>query len=208
MTPRVVICMPVYRDVPAEAVLSLVRLLHDPSSRELVAGFLMVTDTYLSAARNQLLREARALSPTHLLWLDADMVVPPNAVSLLLRHRKGVVGGLYATRRPPQSMVLRKTWDWNPETEPFLDRTAPEEFSRVAFVGFGCVLTEVQVFRRIEEAVGRPVTFFSHARDPEGEDVYCCRIFHQFGEPIYLDPGCRCGHIGSAIYHSSSTSHA
>ena len=189
--------------------------LHDGIERKPFTGIERRTEAHFQIAhpvmrriRNQLLREARALNPTHLLWLDADMVVPPNAVSLLMRHRKGVVGGLYATRRPPQSMVLRKTWDWNPETEPFLDRTAPEEFSRVAFVGFGCVLTEVGVFQRIEEAVGRPVTFFSHARDPEGEDVYCCRIFHQFGEPIYLDPGCRCGHIGSAIYHPSPTSHA
>lgn len=198
--PRVVVCFPAYRDVPSEAVLSLVRVVADGVSSGRVVGFRMATDTYLSCARNQLLKEALALNPTHLLWMDSDMVVPSDVVSRLLKHKKDIVSGLYFARRPPHLAVCRRLEEWVPDSgEPFLCSDPPKELSEMAFVGFGCVLISAEVFRRCEQTAGRPLTFFSHVNDPEGEDVYFCRLVRGLGEKIFLDPSCKCGHITTSV---------
>jgi hypothetical protein len=116
-----------------------------------------------------------------------------------LRHQKGVVSGLYFTRRRPYDPVYRmeKEWVEKPGAK-FLSSTAPTGLTEVGYIGFGCVLVAASVIRRAVEVNKGPCRFFTFAND-EGEDVNFCRLMHSLNEPIYLDPDCACGHVGTTV---------
>ena len=54
----------------------------------------------LSNGRQRLVSEAQSLGASHMLFLDDDMVFPANAVDLLARHDKPVVGINYRKKVP------------------------------------------------------------------------------------------------------------
>lgn len=197
--PRVVVCVPIYGWVPAETAASFSNLILNATRNGILAGFKYTSNTYVHEARNILIREAMELNPTHLLFLDADMVVPPDACQRLLRHQKNVVSGLYFSRKKPYTPVYRKETEWVEEPgKEFLSPTPPDKFGEVGYIGFGCVMVSVEVIYKAVQANGGPRRFFSFANE-EGEDVYFCRLMHSLGEKIYLDPECECGHVTTSV---------
>lgn len=195
---KVVVCSPIYGWVPAEAAASVTSMMvHE---RSMINGYRIVSGTYVHASRNQLIEESMALNPTHLLFLDSDMVVPEDTCRRLLRHNKDVVSGLYFMRMEPHYPVLRKDLAPPKPDDCFLDKRPPNEFCEVSYVGFGCVLVSADVIKKAVAANGgKPVKFFSFSNDDEGEDIYFCRLMHRLGIPIYVDPTCECGHVGTSV---------
>jgi hypothetical protein len=197
--PRVVICVPIYGWIPAETAASFSQLILNATKNGLLAGFKYTSNTYIHTARNILIQEAMTLNPTHLLFLDADMIVPQDTCQRLLRHQKNIVSGLYYSRKKPYTPIYRKEKEWvEGPGKQFLTPTPPDKFDEVGFVGFGCVMVSVSVIRKAAELNGGPRYFFSFANE-EGEDVYFCRLMHSIGESIYLDPECECGHVTTSV---------
>ena len=58
-------------------------------------------------ARNRLIEQmiTHPIAPTHLLFLDADIVPARDALSRLLRDGRPIVSGLYRKRLPPHLPV-------------------------------------------------------------------------------------------------------
>jgi hypothetical protein len=150
------------------------------------------------------LRDALALAAvdggySHLVFLDADMVWPTDVVSrLLAHHAKGIVSGLYLTKKWPHHPVamrrpiyndLRRAWDY------YYDEAGvdAQTLRPVDLVGMGCTIIPVEVFRRFT----RP--WFKYLADASGfhkisEDVWFCQAARAQGCPIWLDPTIVCKH--------------
>lgn len=161
-----------------------------------VSKFLLVSDL-----RNEAARIAIAQGCTHILFLDADMIWPPDVLDrMLAHHEQGIVSGLYFLKTWPHWPVGLTRPRVNPQTlavDYDYDKGAPFEGGLVpqALVGMGCTLIPVSVFQAM------PAPWFEYQSDNDGnwtvtEDVAFCQKAAALGVPIWLDPSVKCGHVG------------
>ncbi|KKL13004.1 hypothetical protein LCGC14_2530090 [marine sediment metagenome] len=134
---------------------------------------------------------------THLFFLDADTVPPPNAIERLLLHDKDVVCGL-------TPLWLRKTIYWNVQIEEERNlhvTKLPTGLTKVRRVGGTTILIKRHVLEKlkfpyfkivfpdtIEQAIETgPMT--------QGSDYYFCDRITEAGFEIYADPTILCKHV-------------
>jgi len=151
---------------------------------------------WIDHMREQLADKAIKSGATHLLWLDTDMTFPPDIIVKMIKRFEEepeleAVTGLYTWKKPP--FLPHVYSSYNKETGRFsygagfpLDKSFP-----VAGAGFGCVMTAVELFKRVE----RP--WFKMELDGDdikiGEDLYFCKK----AQPIKMvcDPTISCLHL-------------
>lgn len=81
---------------------------------------------------------------SHVLFLDSDMVFPPDTLLRLLQRNKDIVGVTYSQRRSPRGLTHESlTSDYQMPTDPRI------ECFEVKSLGFGCVLIRTEVFDKI-----------------------------------------------------------
>lgn len=136
-----------------------------------------------ASARNTIAEQAINNDCTHVLFLDDDMIPPPDTLMKLLAHDKDIVSCLYLLRTYPHFPA-------------FFDEAYDSGFCRYAFLdekeaklekgvnaGLGCVLIKTEVFKAMEKPWVRlgeivkdgwcdDIAFFNRAR-ARGFDVYC-----------------------------------
>lgn len=193
MQARVFVAQPIYGAVPAEAAMSFARLLVSGTMRGIISGYGQTHFSGLSIARNRLVRQAIEGNHTHILFVDADMVLPPNTIARLLLHRVPVVTGLYFQRVPPHNPVVMTLGDLAQPVEAY-----SPGLSKVGAIGMGCALIEVGALRKLKEHFGDE-RWFDYENN-EGEDVFFSRRCEKSDVPIYLDADCKCGHIGETVF--------
>jgi GT2 family glycosyltransferase len=190
--PRVAVLIPTYGYQPVHAEIRRTTFLLESALRGQYGSLDWKEDLYVSAARNELIRQALAGSPdtTHLLFLDADVAPPPGAIAELLKARKPFVSGVYFQKIRPHHPVAGFFDDsemgWQPLEE------LKGGLMRVEVVGGGCLLIE----RRALLALGDDGWFDVDSRG-RGEDLRFCRKVADAGQQIYLDASVECVHIGS-----------
>lgn len=138
------------------------------------------------------------------MWLDSDMMFPPDTLLKLQAHGKDMVTGLYVTRRTPVEPVLyaeisepaRNADGYlQKKITPYMDFPR-DSFFPVAGCGFGCVLTSTKLLKEVWDRFGPAFTPFPWA----GEDISFCHRVNLLGHQIYCDSTVSCGHIGTYIY--------
>lgn len=138
------------------------------------------------------------------LWLDSDMVVPPDALLKLQAHDLEMVTGLYVKRYLPTEPVLYKTIEEPARNENGLLEKRIDAYTdfpsgklfRVAGCGFGCVLTKTSLLKKVWDNFGPAFSMYPWA----GEDISFCYRVKQLGLPIFCDSSVSCGHIGKHIF--------
>ena len=160
--------------------------------------------------RNRLVRLALEARADWLLWIDADMVFPPEALLQLLAHDLDIVGADYRLRAPPfkriglflhdedqvrHSRVLR--------AQAQLQQTGLVE---MAMLGLGFILVRAAVFKKLPAPWFGRTWVKEHATldNPDGfstEDTYFCNCARISGYPIWcdLDLSAKVQHIGEAV---------
>ncbi len=212
--PRVAICIPSYDGWKAETGYDVLRLaIASAPHADLQAGFIRGQDT--SEARNQLVAEFRDLPPDtrpdFILWVDADMRFPPDALLRLLMRRKAIVGADYRLRTPP----FHRIGQWVNPDAPFekyipvpSDAPTTGVDDRYAMLGFGLILTHMKVF----DCTDWPRPWFvrvwapgaARPDNPSGfatEDGLFCTMARAHGFKIHcdLDLTAEVSHIGQTI---------
>ena len=137
-------------------------------------------------ARNVAVRCALEHEFDELLFLDDDVIVPPDAYERLHSAQKDIIGALYWTRHAPIQPVMLGPGDIN------------GDLLRVDRVGTGCLLIQTRIFKTL------PEPWFEWRLDrtdlPEeqrvSEDWYFCDHAQDHGFEIWCDTGCECEHAG------------
>jgi hypothetical protein len=184
MSVRVQVSMPVYGDIKAPTVHSLIPMLcafsiDRVSKGEDALSFLTDMGTIIFEQRNSLAEMAVKDDATHVLWIDGDMTFPADALERLLAHDKDIVGANYSRRRRPCVPTARKDGAW----------VYPDEHSgliEVEALGMGFMLVKADVFKNID-APWHNFAINPHTGKGIGEDFYFCYNATAAGYKVFCD---------------------
>ncbi len=177
-----------------------------------VAAVSMTFDEHpISVARNAAVEHfLKAKRYTHLFFVDADVVVPPDSIINLLNDKHDVVNGWYLSRKGTGYPVIMKREGkfngWcNIDNFNTYKSYSPSEFLdlvptadnpnliKVPAVGAGCQLVKREVY----EKLGDKPYYESHNKFHDfGEDLYFCENCYKNNINIWIDKRVFCGHIG------------
>lgn len=193
---KVAICTPCNDTVSAGYALDLVQLV----ARTLLTlpgldlSVLQVKGTLLPHQRHQLVTRSRDCS--HILWIDADMRFPADALVRLLAHEQPIVACNYPTRRLP----IEPTAERDMDGQLFTDDDA-DGLIAVDTCGMGLMLVEMGVYDTI------PAPWFAVGWNAKGEtyaseDVFFCATAAKHGFPVLIDQGLsrQVRHVGAFEY--------
>lgn len=149
----------------------------------------------LDTLRNDIVEKAMDMGVTSLLFMDVDQVYPQDTITKLLSHRLPVVGGKVCRRYPPFDPILMKLTD---EGYQLIDDYAPGSLVSVDATGTGCILYDMEVFRKL------PKPWFKFQKNPEngmtiGEDIFFCQTLKKAGYDIYVDTSVEIGHLATMV---------
>jgi len=148
----------------------------------------------IARARNFLANTALESNPSHVMWIDGDIVMADQSVIRLISHNLPVVGGVYFYKVEPHLPVVFDIPD-DRSTIIYKDNLDPEEeVQQVGVMGMGCCLVESDVYRQWQKHFGND-EYYVNDGIGSGEDVYFFMGLHEMGVPVYIDPIIRCGHI-------------
>lgn len=148
------------------------------------------TGCYITQNRNTIAQTAVDEEFDRILFVDADMVFPDDAIEVLRRRDKDIIGAAYNVRQAIPSQTTVK-WDGKgklPTNGPF----------RCQGMGMGFVLVKTDVFRRME----KPWFYLKDLgnNDFEGEDYYFFSKAIKTGYDVWCDPTIKMEHIGDYRY--------
>lgn len=167
---------------------------------------LMMTNTYISQARQDLVNEALERGSHYVLFIDADMRFPPDALIRLLAREKEVVGVNYSTRsKTPQFVAIKQREVIYQDARANRCPTLPEStgVEKVHALGGGFLLIKAGAFQKIE------APYFQLTVNEDGtvlgEDVFFCRKLEDAGIDVWVDHDLSklISHVGSFEYNTS-----
>ena len=145
-----------------------------------------ITGTLVYAARDKIACHAINNGFTHVLWLDSDMVFQDSILDDLMFSGKDFVCGRFNARRKPfvscqfsRLVPLERVEDY------------PTDTFEIAGCGFGCVLTSVDILKKVQfqnSTCFLPMSGF-------GEDIAFCIRAREIGVKIYCEPSAVVGHV-------------
>ena len=141
--------------------------------------------TLIVNQREQLVQMAKDAGSTHLLWLDSDMMFPPDTAQQLMKHDKPIVAANYVTRQYPHKTVAYMSMDgWSD----YLVNSASQqgELIPVQAVGMGCMLTSMDVYPRLKTPYFE-TTWIPKLNDHLGEDFTFCKKVRDLGYEVLID---------------------
>ena len=154
-------------------------------------------------SRNKLAAMAIEMEADYILWLDSDMVFPPDTLERMIKVLDNnpdisVLSGLYFRRGAPFTPVLFSKLEIRDDgLLDFADQTEiPDSLFEIAGCGFGGVLMRSDVLFDIAAKEGGGVWFTPLAN--AGEDCAFCIRARREGYKIMCDPSIEFGHMGYA----------
>ncbi len=146
MRERITLGMPSGNFTPATCEMARHRLMHLEGS-----PLLWNERSYsLTKNRNACLAVAREYGASHILWLDADVLIPPYTLRVLLAHDQPIVGATYARRSHKIEQLTETLGELYDPREP--RRTGLVRMRRLPF---GCCLMRLEVLALLPDPVFR-----------------------------------------------------
>lgn len=198
---KILIAIPTYSDVEPEvmkAIYGLDRCGHNVFL-DIVYGY------QIDDERNRIAREALDGGYDYVFMVDADVVIPPNALRFLLEIPVPICSGIYIEKRwlkrnrtnahHTNMNTFGRTINYESEDSLTAEQLIATGEKRVLVKGggAGCLLVCTEVLR------GTPEPWFRFVRYPDGdylsEDLFFCEHTRAHGFSTYVDPRVECGHI-------------
>lgn len=194
---KTLIAIPTSRDIEIQCAASIIGM-----EREGRIGVFCPQSYSIDASRNLIVEHALEIGYDYIMWIDSDMIIPKNTLIQLLSHDKDIVSGVYAYKLLPtagqgRNAVAKRFKKDAKDTYEDISLSEIRESERlmeIDGVGFGCVLTKVDVFKNIKKPWFRYTPTM-------GEDIYFCRKAQKAGYKVYLDTSIKCGHVGSVNFN-------
>ena len=163
--------------------------------------FVTMQSSLIYDSRNRLAQRACENGFDRVLWLDSDMVFPPDLIPRLsarLDEGNDFVSAMYFRRVPPVHPVIYETIRLDGEvtvTEPY-DNYPKNSLFEIAGCGLGACMMNVSMIRDIGAMHGRPFS----PRIGFGEDMTFCLLARETGYTILCDSSIIVGHVGQHIF--------
>lgn len=190
---KILIAIPTSREIDIQCAASLIGM-----KRKGKIGVFAPQSYAIDASRNLIVEHALEIGYDYILWVDSDMILPKNTLLRLLSHNKDIVSGVYSYKviNGENAVVKRysKTDEDTYEDVSLKEIRETKELMLVDGIGFGCVLTKVDIFNKIEQP------WFKYEKDL-GEDIFFCRKAQETGIEIFVDPTVKAGHVGQVNYN-------
>ncbi len=186
---RVIIALPCQNTVQARCAFSLV---HAVRNVDFDVDMIMRMGCDIIGSRVWLVKRAREMGGTHILFVDDDMFFAANKenpIEMLLAHDKDIVGVPYNFRQFP----LKST------AVPLTDITPTDQLFKCKALGTGFLLIKLSVFDKIPE----PWFQFGRAASGDlvyGEDAFFCQEAQKAGFDVWADPKVNVNHIGEFLF--------
>ena len=150
----------------------------------------------IDQVRNLMAHYTKINDYDYIFFIDADMVIPPDAIVKLLNQNVDIIGAPY--RQRSLEVIVPEVY-FAPENGGSRNATveeliyAPEVFP-VDSIGFGCVLIKSEVLKNMDY----PHFDYKHSidfKDSVSEDTYFCRKARAYGHETYCLKTVTPGHI-------------
>ena len=194
---KTLIVIPCFDMIHTDFFDSFTKLIKPPDT-----SYTIIKNTMIYDARNVAAANAIEAGFDRVMWFDSDMRFEPDTLQRLSedmdKYNLDCVSGLYFTRRMPNIKPVMYKKMWYEQDGDKIDTGAenwydyPEGLVECEAVGFGCMLTTVDIIKRVSE-FGSPFTPFSCM----GEDMAFCLRVRQIGGKIHCDTRIKCGHLGT-----------
>lgn len=182
MRNTVSVCVPCRDVVDSGFAFDLARCVaaHTASTNDRVLLF-QNQGTLIVNQRQELAQASLDAGATHIVFIDADMRFPKDAIFKLLMAGKDIVAANYCTRKLPLKSVA------------FADDTTQERvysgpddtgLQAVAAVGMGLMAIKAEVFEKMPKP-----WFHIHYQNGvySGEDIWFCRGAREMGFEVFID---------------------
>lgn len=156
-------------------------------------------DQPLDHNRNRLTMMAIEWGATHLLWLDADIVLPPDGLMKMIKHNMPVVGALCFQKVSPYRPVIYLKSPKYKNVHVFCE-DYPKGLMEVHRTGTGALLVKSEVVKNIEYPWFRFRDDELHPGKMLGEDLYFCERAQEAGYRIYVDTKIIAKHLRTEGY--------
>ncbi len=158
------------------------------ASKGIVTDVLMRQGSDITSARTWIIQKALEDGATHVLFVDHDMVFPPESLITLLAAKKDIIGVEYFKRKFPKEPTYKP-----------LDNEEKSELYQATYVGTGLMLVDLKIMEKMTKP------WFLFGRDSNGqpiigEDVWFCKTAQDCGFEVWIEPTLQIGHIGSYVY--------
>lgn len=203
----VAILSPCANSIEPKAYQSAMSIASNASANGYNVRFVGVTERMLiHTARNVLAEGFLETDCEWSFWLDSDMVLPANTITVMMKWAKKLkaqfLTGIYYQRVGEHLPVVlirdekvRKYEDEFSHTPVFPPEGVKSPF-KVGCCGFGCVLIHRDVYSKLE----RPFFKYKWINEKKelSEDFYFCLNAKKAGVDLWAIPELNCGHIGEA----------
>ena len=187
---RILICTPVYGDTVKRGYSHSVTqaALFFAQAKSDVAKYIdiqMVYSSNLIENRHILVDRALNFEATHLLFWDADIKAPADAIVRLVNHHLPIVAANYAKK----DVEARPTayLDTDTYTGPCWTQKQHTGLQAVTSCGFGLMLIETAVFEKLAPPFFQFTQIGQHGIKTETEDVYFCHKAIDAGFDVVID---------------------
>lgn len=194
MAKHVAVCIPSGEMVHADFMLSVLHLVQNAR----VAGFRvsMVNAKFsvISEARNLCVEAALHAKAEWLIFLDSDMVFPPDTIKRLMSHEVPIVGATYPRKILPLTFIGARR---DGATFSLADKGMVE----AARLPTGCMLIKTSVFEKLKAPFFR-CGYSEEAGKVLSEDFWFSDRVRELGFPLWCDMELsrQIEHIGSFRY--------
>lgn len=203
---KILIAVPTFESIYPDTFKSIWDL--DDCGHELLFEFVRGYDC--ATARNAIAKKAMELNADYVLMVDNDVVLPHDALKLLLEDRKQVCLGFYAHRGTDNLYTGRTCvcrlfdadgkayFNYPLESEYTAEelealRNSGEYKLQIHGGGMGCAFIQTDVFRTLKYPYYDWVNYKGGGM--LSEDLYFCEQCKMRKIPIYTDTRVACGHI-------------
>ena len=163
---------------------------------------MVVTGSILPKSRLEVLKAAKAMEASYLVYIDSDQTFPRSLIHRLVKHKVDVVGANIAIKRIPSQPTARG--------EPLPGKlhgppiyTDPEStgLQEVWRIGTGVMMLSRKVMLALPHSCFE-MKYASEIDDYQGEDWSLCESLRKAGFKIYIDHDVskEVGHLGEFEY--------
>ena len=183
---KILVGMPTMGNMDIDAVKCLCQLEHD--------GVIdIVSESLVYDARDKIAMDALASEVDYIMWLDSDIIYPPNIIRKLMSRNKDMITGIYHKRTVPFTPCIYKLEE--DKLKPYLDYPEDKLF-QIEAAGFGCMLMKAKVIKAVHDKFGG---CFFPVNGVGGEDLSFIRRAKDVGIDVWCDSSVKCGHVGRQV---------